>query len=843
MMANRRQFHEWVAVRPQPLARLVVMTAAVLLTGLTASADTIYWTGTGTTWSPAGNWSTDPNATTPAPAAVPGAADDAVFNITTLADPQTIGLSNANQAARSLTFNSTGTVTFGGGGNRDLAIGVGGITVAATAGAATIGGSSPSFNVFVRITADQTWTNNSASQLRAVNAASAASSGTTPVTLTVRNTGTGATTFSNQLNNGAGGAALSLVVDSPGTGVLNLAGGNFSGGTTIRQGTVSTSTIGTGGIVLGDAAGGDSRLNVSAAISNAITVKAGTGLRGLTGSATTTDFQGPITLERDVSIGSVSSTTQTFTVSGAISGTGTVTIGRLPGGSNNPVVTLSGSNSYPGRTTVESATLVVSSLNKVVGGSATSNLGAPTTVADGTISLGASAASTLRYTGTGETTDRVLDLAGATNGVTLEQAGTGSLTFTSNVTTSGNGNKTLTLRGATAGIGEIAGVISNSTGTTTLAKLDSGTWRLSGLNTYTGNTTISAGVLEVTHLANAGQPSSLGAPASTAGPTVLNGASTLRYVGSGGSTNRVLTIGGGGGGTLDASGSGPIQFTNTSTSAFGSSNVAYVLNLAGTNSGANTYGANQGNNGSGAFSLVKGGTGTWVLSGASTYTGTTTVSGGTLVVGDGTKGSLGNTAVTVGAGGTLAGTGPIAGSVTVASGGTLSPGNSPGSQAVGSLAWAGGGNYNWQVLDAAGSAGIGYDTYAVSGSLDLSALTSGDPFNINLWSLASSGPDVGGNAANFNSALAQSWTLVSTPTPIAGFGSDLFQVNVGAVNGTSGFTNSLGGGSFGVTLGDGGTDLMLSFTPVPEPGSLLLVAVVGAAMVSLRRRSPAASPA
>ena len=49
MMANRRQFHAWVAVRTQSLARLAVVAAAVSLAGPPASADTIYWAGTGTT--------------------------------------------------------------------------------------------------------------------------------------------------------------------------------------------------------------------------------------------------------------------------------------------------------------------------------------------------------------------------------------------------------------------------------------------------------------------------------------------------------------------------------------------------------------------------------------------------------------------------------------------------------------------------------------------------------------------------------------------------------------------------------------------------------------------------
>src|SRR6185295_9527821 len=104
------------------------------------------------------------------------------------------------------------------------------------------------------------------------------------------------------------------------------------------------------------------------------------------------------------------------------------------------------------------------------GGAASSNLGAPTTVANGMIALGATATSgTLKYTGTGETTDRVIDLAGTTGGGTLDQSGTGLLKFTSAMTASGAGSKTLTLQGSTAGTGEIAGAIVNNSVVNTTA--------------------------------------------------------------------------------------------------------------------------------------------------------------------------------------------------------------------------------------------------------------------------------------------------------------------------------------------------------------------------------------
>ena len=203
---------------------------------------------------------------------------------------------------------------------------------------------------------------------------------------------------------------------------------------------------------------------------------------------------------------------------GAISGAG----GFIKTGSSQ--LTLAGSNSFTGALTVQAGTLAAASLNRVSGGTATSNLGAPTTVANGTISLGATTtAGTLLYSGPGETTDRVIKLAGTTGGATLSQTGTpsgfpttrgdsGLLKFTSDVSIPGtagvDNRKTLTLThvvssatGTNPGSGEISGSIGDSlAGTagqraTSITKAGVGTWTLSGANTYSGATKVQAGTL------------------------------------------------------------------------------------------------------------------------------------------------------------------------------------------------------------------------------------------------------------------------------------------------------------------------------------------------------------
>jgi autotransporter-associated beta strand protein len=248
--------------------------------------------------------------------------------------------------------------------------------------------------------------------------------------------------------------------------------------------------------------------------------------------------------------------------------------------------------------------------------------------------------------------------------------------------------------------------------------------------------------------------------------------------------------------------------------------------------------------GTGSAGLTKVGNGGLTLNGASTYSGATTVSAGTLTLG--AAGSIVNsTTITVGAsttfnvsavtGGytlgaaqTLAGSGTVSGAMTVA--GTLSPGSSPGILSTGSETWVNGGDYNFQMLNATGAAGTGFDQIQVTGTLDLTSLTAGG-FAINLWSLSSTGPDVSGNALNFNNTLSQSWNILTTTGGITGFDAGDFLVNVGANNGTAGFSNALAGGSF--TLDADANNLVLNFTPVPEARAALLG---GLGLLALLRR-------
>ncbi|MDP6636488.1 MAG: autotransporter-associated beta strand repeat-containing protein [Phycisphaerae bacterium] len=187
----------------------------------------------------------------------------------------------------------------------------------------------------------------------------------------------------------------------------------------------------------------------------------------------------------------------------------TITDSKGPGGGafvlkkcGPGVLQLTGSNTYTGRTVLEGGALSVASLNSVTGGRPCSSLGAPTTIENGEIFIRDNRCA-LIYTGEGETTDRVLNLAGKKAAFTLDHSGRGLLKFTGDLVISGYGHdKTIVLAGSTTGAGQLACDIKNpydraGVAKTSVTKTGTGTWALSGANTYTGATIVKEGVLSL----------------------------------------------------------------------------------------------------------------------------------------------------------------------------------------------------------------------------------------------------------------------------------------------------------------------------------------------------------
>jgi hypothetical protein len=71
--------------------------------------------------------------------------------------------------------------------------------------------------------------------------------------------------------------------------------------------------------------------------------------------------------------------------------------------------------------------------------------------------------------------------------------------------------------------------------------------------------------------------------------------------------------------------------------------------------------------------------------------------------------------------------------------------------------------------------------------LDLTTLSIGSKFNINLWSLSSIGPDVNGTLAAFNNTQNYKWKIATVAGGIDGFNSSYFNLNTGSNNGTAVF--------------------------------------------------------
>lgn len=220
----------------------------------------------------------------------------------------------------------------------------------------------------------------------------------------------------------------------------------------------------------------------------------------------------------------------------------------------------------------------------------------------------------------------------------------------------------------------------------------------------------------------------------------------------------------------------------------------------------------------GSGGLAKTGNGVLTLTNTNTYTGTTTVEAGKLLV----NGSIASaSSVQVNNGGTLGGSGIVHGAVTIASGGSLSPGTSPGTLTVtNNVFQQTGSSFIWEIGDNVsrtpavfttnGSSNISpQDILAISGSGK--AFTGG---NFTFYIVQDTGPIV------LNDLQGYSFTVVSSS---GGAGN----ASLGTVtidrSGSTAFTNYTGT----IALIASGSSVYLQLSAaVPEPNFVLLMEAI-----------------
>ncbi|EAP6326556.1 autotransporter outer membrane beta-barrel domain-containing protein [Salmonella enterica] len=414
----------------------------------------------------------------------------------------------------------------------------------------------------------------------------------------------------------------SLIKQGAGTLILN-AENTYTGGTTISGGTlVATNVDALGsGDVTDDAT---LELNTGGTFDNAIggsgnVVKSGADTLTLSGSNSytggTTISGGTLVASNVEALGTgdvTNNATLELNTGGDfinnIGGTGRVEK------SGDDTLTLSGSNTYTGGTLINGGTLVASNVEALGTGDVTDNA---------TLALNTGGTFDNAISGSGQVVksgDETLTLSG-TNSYTGGTTISGGTLVATNVEALGSGdvtdNAVLELN--------TGGTFDNAiSGSGQVVKSGDETLTLSGSNTYTGGTLISGGTLVATNV------DALGTGDVTDNATLeLNTGGTFDNVISGSgqvvkSGDDTLTLSGANsytGGTLISGGT----LVATSVEALGSGdvtdNAVLELNTGGTFDNAI----------SGSGQVVKSGDKTLTLSGANSYTGGTTISGGTLV--------------------------------------------------------------------------------------------------------------------------------------------------------------------------------------------------------------------
>lgn len=429
--------------------------------------------------------------------------------------------------------------------------------------------------------------------------------------------------------------------DAAGTIAGAAAGSNVKSTTTTETGLLSTTL---NSLFLVPAA---AQAITGAGAGNTLTISSGALASGLaSGVIGTAAFNSTLSGFDAVAFGNGEAVVTVAQTLGGITINSPITVSGAGGLTKTGVgtLTLGVANTYTGPTTVNQGTLAVTAgVNNVFN----ATTGTPVVLANaGFLNVNAS---TQKITSLD-----IVGSAGTLSGVggTVDLGGNVTFDATLNPNSAGIISvATLNLNGTrTFNIGDSAPLTGNDVTLSSLiadgsvvgsglTKSGAGTLGVSGPSTYSGATVINGGVLAVTTLSAAGLPSNIGASGIAAANLEINGG-TLRHTGTVTSTDRNYTFGDNGV-TLDASGATNAALSLTGSATYVTPNQPRTFTLAGTSTGANSYGSNLVDNGSGALSLVKTGPGMWSITGANTYSGGTTINQGTLQVGiGGASGSI-----------------------------------------------------------------------------------------------------------------------------------------------------------------------------------------------------------
>jgi fibronectin-binding autotransporter adhesin len=484
------------------------------------------------------------------------------------------------------------------------------------------------------------------------------------------------TTLSRTILSGPVSGAFNLT--KAGTSSLGLGGSNsYSGSSTINAGVLQIRTANSlpSGSAVTVASGSSLEIAITSGTNKtfdnpiAISGPGASGTRGAlwmsndnSANSNNHTFTGGIVLGGNTTFGSFG-VSMGMTFNSVISGTGNLTfnVEGASSSSHNFTATFNQANTYSGNTNLASGAgnrgFYVLGVNNALPVATVVNLNASTGVLQ------------LNLNGKSQT------LAGLTSSGTLANdtvVGAGSLTIDNAATNT------------------FGGVLGGAGSAFSLTKSNSGTLVLTGVNTFTGGTTIADGPIQM---------SGSGRLSATTGSLAINTGGALDLNG----TNQTVDVLSG----SSTSGNAVYNSVNASTSTL----------TVGSNGGSGSFDGvitNTNSGGTGLVAITKIGVGIQTLTGTNTYSGATTVNAGTLRINGNQGGATG--AVNVSATATLGGTGTLGGLLTVSSGGSVSPGETFGTLNASNGAVVAG-TYACQVD------GSSVDTLAVTGNLDLTGAT------------------------------------------------------------------------------------------------------------------------